>query len=72
MASKLHQRRKACEGKVRYSSQEEAGRHAGAATHIYHAYFTAYRCSFCGGFHIGKPPKEVRRALKMRRGITTA
>ncbi len=69
MASKRHLRRKACIGKIRYSSQEEAGRHAGAATRMYQTYLTAYHCQWCGGYHIGNPPREVRHALKVRRGI---
>lgn len=65
MASLRHQRRKACGTKVRYETVGAAldarrrrpfGRELGA-----------YHCRFCGGFHLGHPPKHVRQAIAARR-----
>lgn len=66
MASKRRLRRKACTGKVRFASQDDAlaaikamirkhGRGIGV--------MTPYRCPFCNGFHFGHPPRRVRQAL---------
>ena len=32
-----------------------------------HAWIVAYGCRFCGGHHIGHPPRNVRQAIKARR-----
>lgn len=49
MASKRHVRRKACEGKIRHPTLEQAEAMARNGT-------SPYRCSFCGGFHCGHIP----------------
>lgn len=69
MASKRHVRRVACGSKKRYASQEEAGRHAGAARYAYGGYFAVYRCRWCGGFHIGHANEATRRALRERGAV---
>ncbi len=67
MASKRHLRRKSCEGKRSFPTMEEAGRAAGVSSGVYRTFLTAYRCQFCHRFHIGHPPREVRRALRAKR-----
>ncbi len=70
MASKRRQRRKACQGKTRYESKAEACR----ILRLYAApnRMRAYRCSFCGAWHIGHEPERLRRsrtqAIEARRG----
>lgn len=56
MASKRRIRRNKCEGKVRYATREEAIGAACALRRIEKKtgwQAQAYRCSFCGGFHVG-------------------
>lgn len=67
MASKRRLRRKACEGKRRYQSVADAQPHI---TNLYRrrkAYGTlqAYKCQFCGGYHVGRPPhrRQQRRRV---------
>ena len=40
---------------------------ATAACRRAHAWIVAYGCRFCGGHHIGHPPRNVRQAIKARR-----
>ena len=63
MASKRHLRRKACEGKIRYSSVADAQPHIEELYRRRKAHGTihAYKCPFCGGFHVGHPPKQRYR-----------
>lgn len=67
MASKRRLRRKACTGKVRYETAQAAQHAATAACRRAHAWIVAYGCRFCGGHHIGHPPKNVRQSIKARR-----
>lgn len=67
MASKRHLRRKACSGKVRYQTDQDARRAAAAACRRTQDWIVHYKCRFCGGIHIGHPPKNVRQAIKARR-----
>lgn len=58
MSSKRHQRRKSCDGKVRYPSQEEAHTAMYSLKHDdhingRHEFMSIYPCKFCGGWHIG-------------------
>lgn len=60
MASKRRLRRKACTGKVRHASQDDAN------LAKYKSGFKGvipYRCKHCNGFHLGHPPKEIRQAI---------
>lgn len=66
MASKRRVRRKACEGKIRYNSQEEGEK---ARNHIFHkkpeihrTFLNVYRCKFCGYFHIGHLDANQQKA----------
>ena len=69
MASKRHQRRKACDGKRRYDTVVEA--QAGARKLKKFTgkkdWLVAYRCKFCHGFHFGHPPAKVRQAIAAKR-----
>lgn len=61
MASKRHIRRKQCSGKVKYGSMDAANIvvdnwHKHGDTFIH-----AYECKFCGQYHIGHMPKEMRK-----------
>lgn len=68
MASKRNIRRKSCEGKQQYGSLSDAiaasrkavWRTDGDAIH-------AYKCRFCGHWHIGHPPAKNLRAMRARR-----
>ena len=66
MASKRHVRRKACEGKVKFTDQEKATKAAYSYLKSYGQYMHTYKCKFCSRWHIGHPPKAVRRALAAR------
>ena len=67
MASKRHLRRKACTGKVRYETAQAAQHAATAACRRANAWIVAYGCRFCGGHHIGHPPRHVRQSIRDRR-----
>jgi len=67
MASKRHQRRKACENKRSYQTLADAvsasiglRRRTGDRT-------SAYRCPFCGRFHHGHTASRTRKFLRVRR-----
>jgi hypothetical protein len=71
VSSKRAIRRKACEGKTRYTSFSEAA----SALRGFLRQFTAggwpmsaYRCKFCSGFHFGHVPAEALAARKQARG----
>lgn len=61
MSSKRAIRRRSCKGKVRHASHEHAvialvkTVRGGANGHM-----SAYRCRFCGGWHIGHTPGQER------------
>lgn len=63
MASKRHQRRKACSRKVRHGSPEAArtALHKLNQAKGYQGPMNAYQCQFCGGWHIGHRPGGVKR-----------
>ncbi len=55
MSSKRRIRRKACTGKIRHETQQEA---AGHRSHLirskgYQGLLNTYHCKFCGGWHVG-------------------
>lgn len=64
MASKRNKRRKACTRKVRHETLEAAI--IARKKLPYGRELCAYKCKFCGGFHIGHPPKKVREAIATR------
>lgn len=62
MSSKRAIRRRACNGKVRHASAQDA--HA-AMKHLHRdkgdqGAMNAYHCQFCGGYHIGHRPGVKR------------
>lgn len=68
MSSKRHLRRRSCEGKVAYESQVEAARQAGLVRRAHQGgSWAAYRCDFCGKWHVGRPSARQRRATRDRR-----
>jgi len=66
MASKRNVRRKACKGKVRYGSASEANAAAYSRRLKTSEWIIGYGCKFCGGFHIGHPPANVRQAIRAK------
>lgn len=57
MASKRHQRRRSCENKHRYDTSTEADQ---AARRLPGRW--VYRCGFCAGWHVGRPPQWRRQS----------
>ncbi len=65
MASKRHERKKACEWKRSYSTLQEAKNASGKLYRWTGSRTWAYRCPFCGLFHHGhtsSKSKRIRRA----------
>lgn len=60
MASKRNIRRRACEGKARYSTQEEARNTLKlyASRGWYTGAMHPYKCKFCHGWHCGHAPHD--------------
>jgi hypothetical protein len=66
MASKRNLRRKACDGKTRYLTAQEAHKAAKSARRWTGDWIIPYGCQFCGGHHIGHPPAKVRQAIRAK------
>lgn len=64
MSSKRAQRRRACTGKIGYQDLDAAVAAAGEVWRRYRDSLNAYRCRFCGRFHLGHPPARVRQAMR--------
>lgn len=68
MASKRHQRRRSCERKKSYETKEHA---LAAAAGLRRAFFggtwSAYKCSFCGCWHVGRQSSRDIQAMRARR-----
>lgn len=60
MSSKRRIRRKSCKGKVRHTSLEHADAHRHALSRLDGDRMSAYRCRFCGGWHVGHTPGAKR------------
>lgn len=62
MASKRHQRRKQCGDKKRHATAAEALDHIQylRRNHKARGALNAYRCQWCGGFHVGHVPGSAR------------
>ena len=68
MASKRHQRRRGCEGKVAHATQGEAWRAAALLRKSFNGgTWAVYRCPWCGRFHVGRPTARQRQAIRARR-----
>jgi len=65
MASKRRQRRKECGSKVRHADQT-AAIHAACAMrrNLGSRCLNTYRCKWCGGWHVGHIPGNLRRIVK--------
>jgi hypothetical protein len=62
MASKRRLRRKACGGKHRHASQEEAVAHSISLRRKGETgVLNAYHCGYCGGYHVGHAPRQRLR-----------
>ena len=54
-----------CSGKVYHHSKEKAQRHLARLRHCRVGYVGhIYRCSECFGWHVGRKPKEIRKAMR--------
>jgi hypothetical protein len=58
-----------CTGKVRYDSFSEAEQRAGLPGQ-HHQRLIAYRCPFCGGFHLGATKRKTKRDRALKRRAT--
>lgn len=60
MSSKRAIRRKSCDGKVRHADSAAAAHaiYLLNRTNGYQGPMNAYRCRFCGGYHIGHRPAK--------------
>ena len=56
-------RRKSCTGKIKYINEEDAERSAKAVHRKTGHWIEAYHCVFCGAWHIGHPPRNVRQSI---------
>jgi len=63
VSSKRRQRRKACQGKVRYPSQPDAIAAARRGRTRGH-WLLGYRCPHCTAWHIGHPTARIRQAAR--------
>ena len=68
MSSKRSLRKKSCDGKQKYDTQSKAELAAKiVGKNIGGQWLTAYKCEFCGKYHIGHPPYNVRRSIISRK-----
>lgn len=56
---KYYQQWRSCQSKIRHSNEEAARKHARHLGKPYHE----YPCSFCNGWHVGRPNHIQRRRL---------
>ncbi len=63
MPSKRRQRRKSCEGKTPYPSHTAAAAAARWRSRQTRSWIRPYKCQFGRHWHIGHPPRKVRRAI---------
>lgn len=63
MSSLRGVRRRACSRKIKYKTEAEATRAARTVSGRTGEWFRAYRCSFCGAWHVGHPPSDIQRKL---------
>lgn len=67
VSSKRHRRRKACERKKRYATQEEAAQAMRRSRADYgDNKLHTYGCRHCGKFHVGHWPKGVKQSYLAR------
>lgn len=61
MASKRRLRRKACGSKLRHPTMPDAMLAAKLSSKKFNQRLSAYKCQYCGGFHVGHTPKSIKR-----------
>jgi len=60
MASKRKQRRRSCTSKYRHETAEAAWSEARRLTRRSGGRrYNAYKCEFCGGYHVGRPGRGI-------------
>lgn len=64
MSSKRKQRRKECGSKVRHPDQPAAIRAANSLRRTGTHWVNTYRCKWCGGWHVGHLPGNLRRFFR--------
>lgn len=70
MASKRRLRKRQCEGKIRYTTMEQAIAQAKNLRRRSGIVYDAYKCPHaCGGFHVGRRTDKVNHTIKTRRNI---
>lgn len=62
MSSKRQLRWRSCEKKIKHESQDQAYVHRRRLPGRY----SVYKCTFCGGWHVGRATKEVKQAMAAR------
>lgn len=66
MSRKRSHKEKSCTGKIRHGSQRQARDHARELQVTGEPWVMAYRCRYCGGWHVGHAPEKLRQKLKKR------
>jgi hypothetical protein len=61
MSSKRRLRKRMCQDKVRYT--REAAYEARHRLQMRGEFVNAYKCDWCGGWHVGHPPRRCQEAL---------
>lgn len=68
MSSKRRLRHRSCESKTAYATRDEAVHNAGKLRWWNQGgTWRAYRCAFCGKWHVGRPNRREREATAARR-----
>jgi cytochrome c5 len=67
MASKRAKRRRQCDGKVRFTDEENAKEAALRRSKATGTWIAPYKCEFCHAWHIGHMPWFVKKAIQKRR-----
>ena len=65
MSSKRRLRRRGCEGKIAHATWAAAYGEAGRLRRFHDGgAWKAYRCRFCGLYHVGRPSARQRQAIR--------
>lgn len=67
MSSKRGIRRRACKNKIRHETMQDA--RAAIKQGRHRTIVIAYKCQFCGGFHVGRPNRRQRQGFYASRGM---
>lgn len=70
MSSKRRIRRHSCTKKVAHETQDAAA--AAIRRTGLQGVIVTYKCHFCGKYHNGRPPRNVRDSIRARRGYVKA